>query len=256
MAGQRLSSAPQSTVVRVVAILAILLFVTLGVWRWSNSRSEASPFVSGEPSHSPDGTTAPTVVDVLCDANFTLRVSSDTVAATTSGVAVRVTSEAPAGAYLNYGFGGDPLPASPETWVLPAPPGELQLSCSTLDQEGAVANVTVVDPDHVWSVQTLAGLGCPIGGMPSWAVSAGTGATPEDAVAQLIANFTDFGVSPTLTRFEHAQIGYAETSNQTWIVGTADSTHMTAVVTESGAGYSAMPDSLCTASPWTAVASN
>jgi hypothetical protein len=254
MSGQRLPSAPQSTVVRVVAILAILVLVTLGVWLWSSSRPEASPLVSGESSHSPDGTAAPTVVDVLCDANFTLRVSSDTVAATASGVAVRVTSEAPEGAYLNFGLGGDPMPASPETWMLAAPAGELQLSCSTLEHEGAVVNVIVVDPDHHWSDQTLDGLGCPVRGIPSWVVSGGTGATPEDAVAQLIANFTEHGASPTLTRYEYAQIGYLDTSNQTWIIGTADATHMTAVVTESGAEYQASPEVLCVASPWTAAA--
>jgi hypothetical protein len=183
-----------------------------------------------------------------------LQVSSDTVAATASGVAVRVTSEAPAGAYLNYGFGGELMPASPETWMLAAPVGEFQMSCSTLEQEGAVVSVGVVDPGHHWSDRTPASLGCPIGGVPSWAVSGGTGATPEDAVAQLIANFTDAGVSPALTRFEHAQSGYPETSNQTWVIGTADATFMTAVVTEVDTGYSAEPDFLCAASPWTAAA--
>jgi len=254
MAGQRLSSVTQSTVVRVVAVLALLALVALGVWLWSISRSSPAQFVSGEGATPADGKAAPTVVDVLCDANLALRVSSDTVAATASGVAVRVTSEAPAGAYLNYGLGGDPMPASPETWMLAAPPGELQLSCSTLGHEGAVVTVAVVDPGHFWSDLTLADLGCPIGGMPGWAVSGGTGATPEEAIADLIANFTALGASPTLTRSEHAAIGYPGAANQTWIIGATDTTYMTAVVTGSGTNYSAFPDALCEASPWPTAA--
>jgi len=208
---------------------------------------------SGSPGAPPpnDGTSAPALVEVLCDADLSVSVSSDTVAATSSGVALRVTSEAPAGAYLNYGLGGDPMPATPETWMLAAPPGELHLWCSTLDHEGAEVAVTVVDPDHHWSDRTLADFGCPIGGMPYWVVSAGTGATPEEAVTNLIAKFTASGVSPTLTRSEHAEIGYPDASNQTWIIGTADTTYMTAVVAQSGSNYTANPDALCVASPWT-----
>lgn len=207
---------------------------------------------SGSPGVPPptEGTSAPALVEVLCDADLGLSVSSDTVAATSSGVAVRVTSEAPAGAYLNYGLGGDPMPATPETWMLAAPPGELHLWCSTLDHEGAEVAVTVVDPDHHWSDRTLADFGCPIGGMPGWVVSGGTGATPEEAVTNLIANFTASGVSPSLTRSEHAEIGYPDASSQTWIIGRADTTYMTAVVAQSGSNYTAYPDALCEASHW------
>lgn len=35
-----------------------------------------------------------------------------------------------------------------------------------------------------------------------------------------------------------------------WIIGTADATYMTAVVTGSGTSYSAFPDLLCEARPW------
>lgn len=207
---------------------------------------------SGSPEAAPpaEGTSAPALVEVLCGADLGLSLSSDTVAATSSGVAVRVTSEASAGAYLNYGLGGDPMPATPATWMLAAPPGELHLSCSTLDHQGTEVAVTVVDPDHHWSDRKLADFGCPIGGIPGWVVSGGTGATPEEAVTNLIAKSTAYGVSPTLTRSEHAEIGYPDAPSQTWIIGTTDTTYMTAVVAQSGSNYTADPDALCEASPW------
>jgi len=229
-----------ATGVVLVAVVAVVMFL---VWRPEGLG------LSGRPRPA-DGMAAPTLVEAICDAELGLGVSSDAVAATSSGVAVRVTSEAPAGAYLNYGWGGDPMPATPETWTLAAPPGPLQLSCSTLDHQGAEVVVTVVDPNGYWSDQTVADFGCTIGAMPGWADPGGAGATPEGAVTDLIANFTAAGASPTLTRSERAETGYPDAQRQTLILGTADTTYMTAVVTPSGSQYAADPDALCQASPW------
>lgn len=255
MAGEGLSHVNQSTAMRIVVILAILAAFGVGAWIWSNSGAEDTPRASEGSPGSPGVKTVPAVVDVLCDANLAVQVSSDAVAATASGVAVRVTSEAPVGAYLNYGFGGDPMPASPETWMLAAPPGELHLGCSTLEQEGALTTVLVVDPGRYWSDQTLAERGCPVGGQPGWAVRGGDGATPEEAVAQVLANFAEAGVSPTLARYEHAYLGYPDASSPTWIIGTADETYATVMVNESGSSYIASPDYLCVPSPWTVSSS-
>ncbi len=228
-----------------IAVAAVVALVAV-VWRptWLG-------FSHG--TQLPDGS-APAHVDVLCDADLALSVSGEVVAATAAGVAVQVTSEAPAGAYLNYawsgGGGGGGTPNAAQTWMLAAPPGKLRLSCSTLDREGAEVVVDVVDPHEYWSDLTLADLGCPLGGMPSWAVSAGTGETAQEAVDDLISKFEDVGTSPAVTRAEHAEIGYPDAPTQTWILGNAGTTYMTAMVTDTGSGYTADPDALCRPSPW------
>jgi hypothetical protein len=43
------------------------------------------------------------------------------------------------------------MPDAAQTWTLAAPPGELRLSCSTLDHQGAEVVVDVVDPHGYWS---------------------------------------------------------------------------------------------------------
>jgi len=232
----------------IAAVAAVAAVAVLAAVVWRPTWLGFSPGAQAA-----DGS-APTRVDVLCGADLALSVSDDVVAATAAGVAVQVTSEAPAGAYLNYGWpgggGGDGMPEAAQTWTLAAPPGELRLSCSTLDRQGAEVVVDVVDPHGYWSDLTLADLGCPLGGMPSWAVAGGTGATAQEAVDDLIAKFDDAGTSQVLTRAEHAGIGYPDAPTQTWILGNAGTTYMTARVTDTGSGFTADPDALCRPSPW------
>ena len=195
---------------------------------------------------------APSMVEVHCGEDLSLRVSSPTVTATSSGVAVRVTSEAAEGACLNYGLGGDELPATAEVWTLAAPPGDMQLSCSTLAEEGPELVVTVTDPDGHWSPLTLGELGCVVSGMPGWVVEGGSGATAREAIDALAASFAEAGVTPALTRSMRAAIGYTGGATQTWIVGTAETPTMTAVVMEKDGIYKAWPDALCAPGPWPA----
>ena len=189
-------------------------------------------------------------VEVMCDKDLVLTVSAPAVAATSAGVAVRVTSEAPEGAYLNYGTGGDAMPSEPATWILASPPGDLTLSCSTLEKEGQPVTVTVTDPHAYWSDATLDELGCPLGGMPSWAMGGASGSTAEEAVAGLAANFNAQADGPAMTRWDRAFIGYADNPHQSWVLGTADETRMTAIVIGSGGSFESFPEAICQANPW------
>ena len=222
------------------------------------SASPEAPSVSLSPvtSPSPEVTALPTVqpvaLEVFCDADLVLHVSSDTVSATSAGVPLLVSSEAPAGTYLTHDSGGDPLPASPETWMFTTPPGPLHFSCFDFeaDVEGATVAVTVVDPKHYWTDTSLAVYGCHDFSIVDWAIGPAAGATPEEAVENLIASFTDFGTSRELTRREHAEIGYPDAATQTWVIGSSDAPSMTAQVWEAGAGYEAGADAVCEGGAW------
>lgn len=190
-------------------------------------------------------------VSVHCGVDLAITVSSAVVAATSAGVVLEVSSDAPAGTYLTFGNRGEPLPEGPETWVSDAPPGEMALTCM-LDGEESEATVTVVDPDGVWSDRTLAEAGCTVSGIPGWAVAvAGAkGDTAEEAVEDLLDKFTSADVEPVYTRSERADIGYPESPEQTWIIGTDRSPHVTAVVIETADGFAAHPDVLCERNGW------
>jgi len=187
---------------------------------------------------------------VHCGSDLVLSVSAEAVAATAEGVPLLVSSDAPAGAYLTYEYGGDELPATAQTWNLTPPPGEWTLSGMTLELEGPEVAVTVVDPFGFWNDATLEDFGCEIGGMPSWAISGASGATPEEAIEGLMAQFNDGGHEPALTRAVHAEAGYPEAASQEWILGSDDATDVVAVVDESESGYFAWPDAICVSVPW------
>jgi len=205
-----------------------------------------------EPSPTPTPTVEPVALEVHCDEDLVLTVSSETVTATPTGVPLLVSSDAPAGAYLNHTTGGDPLPATPTMWMLTAAPGALTLHCSTLEAEGAVVEVTVVDPNGYWSNATLEELGCPMGGIPSWAIEAGEGDTAHEAIEALMANFNEGGRNPEMTRGMHAGLGYPEAADQAWILGNDRTTEIKAVVTKTGSGFTAWPDWMCEPTPWPA----
>ncbi len=184
------------------------------------------------------------MLEASCGADTALTAPATQVAASPVGVAMGVSSTAAAG-------------ATPRRQA--RRPGRSRLrraSCSshvrppTPDRQGAHVAVAVVDPHGYWSDLTLDDLGCALGGTPGWIAGGGTGATPEDAIRDLLSKLGTAGMSPDPARFERAAIGYPDSPHQTWILGTADSTYMTAAVTRSGSTYTADPDLLCEPAQW------
>ena len=180
-----------------------------------------------------------------------LSVAGSTVAANQAGVPLRVRSTAAAGTYLNFswtgGGGGDPAPTSATTWTLSAPPGTLQLSCSTPSRESAKKLVTVIDPGGYWRATTLADLGCPGGSLLDWVGGPGRGATAEASVNILVEQTRKLGAGRlkapvTVTR---AEIGYPRSTSETWLVLSADHPYMTVVTTKDESGFSAYANTLC-----------
>ena len=110
--------------------------------------------------------------------------------------------------------------------------------------------MTVVDPNEYWSPNTTDDYGCPIAAIADWATEPGEGATAEEAVAQLIDHHNAWGDATVMTRSEHAEMGYPDASPQTWIIGTEDTTHMTAWVSDTGSGFLASPEAICAQNPW------
>jgi len=244
-AGARVRRWRVARVMTVAGLLAVAALVT----GCSGAGPDEVPTASGmpgggvEPQVTPPS--APGALEVHCDENFVLTVSAQTVQATAAGVPLRVSSAAPAGTYLHYPAGGDELPAEPSVWMLEEPPGELALSCSSLDAEGADVVVTVVDPGGHWSDATAEDFGCAVGGMPGWAIEGGTGATPEEAVEELMGQFAE-----PMERAERAWVGYPDAAVQTWILGDERLTKVSAMVYEANGEYQASPDYICVETPW------
>ncbi|MGC4175938.1 hypothetical protein [Demequina sp.] len=211
-----------------------------------------SPGASLPPADSPS--TAPSVaaepLEVSCGSDFVLSVSAPTVVASSAGVLLLVSSEAPAGAYLNYGVGGDELPAEPAQWAIDASPGELVLNCSSSEVEGETVTVQVEDPNGYWSTSTMADAGCEMGAIPGWAIGGASGETAEEAVAALAAVFNETGSDPELTRWARGSMGYPNAAVQNWILGTDAETKIAADVFATEEGFQAQPDYFCVSVPW------
>lgn len=193
---------------------------------------------------------APASLLVACTPDG-ISVAGSTVAAGQAGVALRVKSTAAAGTYLNFswtgGGEGDPAPTSATTWTLNAPPGTLQLSCSTPSRESPKKMVTVIDPGRYWRATTLADLGC--AGITSldWVAGPGRGATAEASVTNLVEQTRKLGAGwlkapVTATR---ADIGYPRSTSETWLVLSAGHPYMTVVTTKDGSGFAAYANTLC-----------
>jgi hypothetical protein len=190
-------------------------------------------------------------LSVACSPNG-ITVSGSTVAATSAGVVLSVSSTMPAGSYLNFswpdGGEGEPMPTSPAgaSWTLSVPPGPLKLSCTAPGDDpkpGATQVVTVTDPDGVWRSTTLADLGCRNGGELDWGGAPGSGSSPEAAANDLLPRFDTAGRTFTVTR---AAIGYPDASRQTWIASSSDGkAYLVIDVDPSSSGFTAYPDSLC-----------
>jgi hypothetical protein len=223
------TAATVGSVAGVVALLGSLAFV-------------ARPHQTVDPVN----TAAPAKVAVSCSPKG-LTVSGDTVAATSAGVVVSVSSTLPKGSYLSYqwssGGGGEPLPATTATWTLLAPPGILTLACQLPNgSPGTPQTVTVTDPQNVWSSQTLADLGCGAGGSLSWAGPPGSGSTPAAAVQGLLPTLSIDRPGVTVAR---AAIGYRDATTQTWIASADGTPYMSIVASPVGSSFMAAPDTLC-----------
>ena len=193
---------------------------------------------------------APAPLLVACTPDG-ISVAGSTVAVGQAGVPLQVKSTAAAGTYLNFswtgGGGGDPAPTSATTWTLNAPPGTLQLSCSTPSRESPKKVVTVIDPDSYWRATTLADLGCADGALLDWAVGPSRGATAEASVANLLEQMRKLGAGRlkapvTATR---ADIGYPGSTSETWLVLSAGHPYMTVVTTKDGSGFAAYANTVC-----------
>jgi hypothetical protein len=180
-------------------------------------------------------------------------VSNREVAAGTAGVTLDVSSTMADGAHLVLAASadewGDPLPSEPETWVRPAPPGDLELTCSTDGESlpGMSADVRVVDPDGHWRDASLGDAGCTMtGGQPTWAFGASGGDTPQSAVDALLAVMTaDSGRAITAS---DARLGYPDADAQTWVALSVGGGGFTIDVVRDEAGdpgYTASPNYLC-----------
>ena len=219
----------------------------------SGSPTSPPPSVPPVVTPSPGVTTASDPLEIFCDENLELHASSETVTATSAGVPLLVSSEAPAGSYLTSDFGGDALPTAPELWTYTMAPGALTLTCwdPETDVSGAPLEILIVDPAGYWQEATLEDFGCPRGAIPSWAIGDATGATEEEAVTNLVAKFNELHPERPYTRFEPAHIGYVDQEPQTWLVGTAYGPQLTALVYGTGSSFRAGPDGMCQGGTWT-----
>jgi hypothetical protein len=182
------------------------------------------------------------------------RVAVTTVTAGPAGVEVVVEDQmSTPGSYLTYTSagpnGGDAMAEMERPATYAFPPVRLTLGCASppgMDDTGSVV-IELQDPDEYWRPSTLDDHGCAPGGAgPSWAVSAGSGDTPEAAVDDLLVNFagaTEIDVA-NLTA-EPAPSGYVGSDIQTWVGLRRGSPYVSILVTDLGTSYSAYPDSFC-----------
>lgn len=90
----------------------------------------------------------------------------------------------------------------------------------------------------------MSDLGCPPGVTPGWAIPGpGVGATPEDAVKDLLASMT--GPDWSRATAARAQVGYPQAPVQTWIVSLSGRPEISVTVTAAGASFEALPDTCC-----------
>ena len=194
----------------------------------------------------------PATIRVSCSPTG-ITVSAREVAAGAAGVTVDVSSTMADGAYLVFDASpdgwGDPLPAEPETWVRPVPPGDLELTCSADGESGAgmSAEVRVVDPDGHWRDASLGDAGCTMtGGQPAWKFGAARGDTPQAAIDALLGVMTaDSGRDITAS---DAGLGYPDADTQTWVALSGEGTGFTIDVVRGATGapgYAASPNYLC-----------
>lgn len=225
------------------SLAVVLVCLVLGL---SACASPAEPLA--EPS---DGGAA-TLLEVSCSPDG-VAVSAETVQASADGVHLQVSSTAPTGTYLNFGWpgggGGEEAPsAGATTWTRAVPPGELTLACMTGGDLGPATVVTVTDPNDHWSTTTLADLGCSPGGWPLWVLGPASGPTALDAVASLAAAFVDHrgdGVEGGPPEVVRALVGYTGSPEEVWLISAQDGSHVTAKVSPDGTGFTADLEMLC-----------
>jgi len=233
-------------------VAVVALAAGVGAWLSTSgeppvpSRDAAAPSSSDGPHH-------PTAdrVQVTCT-NEGIELDKRTIAAQPGGVVLVVSSSMPKGSYLAYisdgggQSGGDRMPADPTTWTLGLAPGDLTLTCAPPGdvEPGPAGHVQVTDPHGYWRGESLADLECTPGALPSWIGGlGGTGDTPEQAVDQVLANFTH--LAPATYSAQPAEIGYVDAATQTWVATKNGRPDMTIEVTRMDTRFSAGPERTC-----------
>jgi hypothetical protein len=191
----------------------------------------------------------PSTLEVACGLDGVV-VGTREVAAGPAGVTLRVSSTLPAGTPLLVqapGYtGGGMLPWVTEEWVLPLPPGDVELTCrpSGPPRPGMSTRVSVADPDGHWREATLGDSGCTMtGGKPAWAVGPARGATARSAVSTLLVAMT--AESGRIYTVKDAGLGYPAAATQTWVALAPDGRGFTIQVTAEPGRFSAGPEWLC-----------
>ncbi len=191
------------------------------------------------------------MLHVTCEATLT-KVADKAAAAQRDGFHVRVTdTSGMSGTYLNYSYeprhgsaqgGGEPVPASTTSLVLPVPPGKVSLECSHdlgTTQTPAVT-VDLEDPGEHFARTTLRDLGCDLTGSVSWAHE-GRGDTPDAAVEALLAQSADLhDARPRL-----APVGYADAVTMIYLIDRAGRPWAAATVARSQGESVAHMSHLC-----------
>jgi len=202
------------------------------------------------PNSSPETTPSPEILRVTC-VGKSLRIATDSVAATAAGVTLRVKNRGPAGTYLNYSSlgvsGGDPAPRKATLWTLSFPPGQLVLSCSDHGLRGKSVRVEVEDPGHHWRTTSLRDLDCPGVAQPMWRFPTAKGPTPPAAAGALARGFDRIGQGRPGPLTPHvAAVGYPDDPSQTWLLSDSRGPYASArVVHADGQGFLAAADRLC-----------
>ena len=230
------------------ALLALLALPIATAGCMSSPTPE--PAAATAPAAEPDQT--PRTLDVFCGQSG-MTVSGDVVAAAPGGVALQVSGDAPPEAewYLHLSWGGgwgwgQHAPLDSYTWTEQVPPGELTLTCGNQAGNAEPLTVLVVDPDALWSPDTLDDVGCPMGAIPSWAVGPGVGPSARAAVEDLIALMAA-ETGQDLSVYEEAApapIEYAG-GDETWIIARDGEPDVVVQVRDEGAAWTASPDYFC-----------
>lgn len=232
------------------SVVVIALAAGLSGWLSTSGPPAASTDTVAEPDTSSSPRPADRV-QVTCT-NEGISVSPSTVAARPDGVALLVSSSMPKGSYLTYisdgggQSGGERMSADPKTWTRGLAPGRLTLTCAPPGdvEPGPAGHLRVTDPHGYWRGESLSDLGCAPIAQPSWIRGlSGTGDTPEQAVDEVLANFTHLDQATYAAR--PAEIGYVDAATQTWVATKNGRPSMTIEVSSKGAGFSAWPEWTC-----------
>ena len=255
----------------VVAVTASVLSVRLVATDRSTATHEPAVVTTGSPEPTLRDTTSPlaSAASVTCSPEG-ITVEPGRIQTTPAGVVLEVRNTGlPRGTYLAYESsgaggvaGGDPLPGGPDgqtgarRWVRSLAPGTITVTCDPSGRAGQSFQTTlqVSDPGGYWRGDAnLAALGCTLGGLPDWAISAGTGPTAEAAATATAQAFQSMAPNAS-DRYtvEPAYTGYVGAKAQVWLLRRNEQPYATLQVAKTPrflnrarGGYDAGPDWLC-----------